>query len=54
MRPRINVMGIEYDVAPDGRHFVMIQANEPKTPPTELNVLLNWFTDLKRQVAAIQ
>jgi hypothetical protein len=48
----INVMGIEYDVAPDGRHFVMIQANEPKAPPTELNVVLNWFNDLKQRVPA--
>jgi eukaryotic-like serine/threonine-protein kinase len=46
----INVMGIEYDVAPDGKHFIMIQANEPKSPPTELNVVINWFNELKRQV----
>jgi hypothetical protein len=48
----INVMGIEYDVAPDGKHFVMIQANEPKSPPTEFNVVLNWFSELQRQVLA--
>ena len=46
----INVMGIEYDVAPDGKHFVMIEANEPNSPPTELNVVVNWFNDVKRQV----
>jgi len=46
----INVAGIEYDVAPDGRDFIMIEANEPKSPPTELNVILNWFNDLNRQV----
>jgi eukaryotic-like serine/threonine-protein kinase len=48
----INVMGIEYDVAPDGKHFVMIQANEPKSPSTELNAVFNWFADLTRQVPA--
>ena len=48
----INVMGIEYDVAPDGRHFIMIEANEPKSPPTELSVALNWFAELKRLVPA--
>jgi eukaryotic-like serine/threonine-protein kinase len=48
----INVMGIEYDVAPDGRHFVMIEANEPKSPPTELSAVVNWLTELKRLVPA--
>jgi eukaryotic-like serine/threonine-protein kinase len=48
----INVVGIEYDVAPDGRHFIMIQANEPKSPPTELSAVLNWFTELRRRVPA--
>ncbi len=48
----VNVMGIEYDVAPDGRHFVMIEANEPKSPPAELSAVLNWFAELKRLVPA--
>ena len=42
----------EYDVAPDGRHFVMIEANEPKSPPAELSAVLNWFAELKRLVPA--
>jgi eukaryotic-like serine/threonine-protein kinase len=46
----INVMGIEYDVAPDGKHLIMIQANEPKSAPTELNVVTDWFNELRRQV----
>jgi eukaryotic-like serine/threonine-protein kinase len=50
----INVNGIEYDVTADGHHFVMIQANEPKSPPTELSVVLNWFNELKRQVPTNQ
>jgi Tol biopolymer transport system component/tRNA A-37 threonylcarbamoyl transferase component Bud32 len=48
----VNVLGIEYDVAPDGNHFIMIQADEPKSPPTELNVIVNWFELLNRQIAA--
>src|SRR5215471_17204355 len=48
----VNVLGIEYDVAPDGNHFIMIQADEPKSPPTELNVIVNWLEELKRQIPA--
>ncbi len=37
-----------YDVAPDGR-FVMIRVEE-RTAPTQLNLVLNWFEELKRLV----
>ena len=46
----VNVYGIEYDVAPDGAHFIMIQADEPNSPPAQLNVIINWPEQLKRQV----
>jgi hypothetical protein len=48
----VNVYGIEYDVLPDGAHFIMIQADEPRYPPVELNVIVNWFEELKRLVPA--
>jgi Tol biopolymer transport system component len=35
----------QYDVHPDGRHFVMIE--DP--PGGHLEVILNWFTDLERK-----
>ena len=35
-----------YDVSPDGRRFVMIQV--AGTSATQLNVILNWFEELKR------
>lgn len=39
-----------YDVAPDGR-FLMIQ--DPQEPiPLQINVILNWFEELKRLVPA--
>ncbi|MFZ2145978.1 MAG: protein kinase [Sedimentisphaerales bacterium] len=39
---------VDYDVAPDGR-FLMIQA--PQEPaPVSVNVVLNWFEELKRLV----
>ena len=33
-----------YSVAPDGKHFLMIQ-REPDSVPRHLNVILNWFDD---------
>ncbi len=39
-----------YDVTPDGQRFVMIQAVEPEQAPTQINVVLNWFEELKQRV----
>jgi Tol biopolymer transport system component len=38
-----------YDVAADGR-FLMVQAVEPQSAPSQLNVVLNWREELKRLV----
>ncbi len=38
----------EYDVAPDGQNFVMIQ--DVKSGPTQIHVVLNWFEELKARV----
>ncbi len=38
-----------YDITPDGRRFVTERRAEVKTRPiTELNLVLNWFEELKR------
>ena len=37
-----------YDVAADGR-FLMVQPVEPEQPATQINVVLNWFDELKRR-----
>jgi serine/threonine-protein kinase len=41
-----------YDVAPDGRRFVMIQRGEDsvRSGQQQLNVVLNWFDELSRLV----
>ncbi len=40
-----------YDVAPDGQRFLMLKPNEPEAAaPTQINVVLNWFEELKRRV----
>ncbi|MFQ5817680.1 MAG: protein kinase [Terriglobia bacterium] len=41
--------GRNYDVAPDGQRFVMIQEAEQETGPPELYVVLNWFEELRRR-----
>ncbi len=42
-----------YDISPDGRRFLMVQET-PRTSPDQLNVVLNWFEELKRRSAAAQ
>ena len=39
----------DYDVTPDGQHFVMVKS-EKEANPTQINVVLNWFEELKRRV----
>ena len=41
-----------YDVTPDGRSFVMVKAGEQPLERNHINVVLNWFEDLKRLVPA--
>ncbi|MDA2931348.1 hypothetical protein MYX84_15620 [Acidobacteria bacterium AH-259-O06] len=42
----------DYDVAPDGRAFVMLKLAEEELEgrDTHLNFVLNWFEELKRLV----
>jgi hypothetical protein len=37
-----------YDVSPDNERFLMVEAVGQQTPATQLNVVLEWFTELKR------
>jgi hypothetical protein len=39
-----------YDVAPDGRRFLMIKENDQVAAATVLNVVLNWFEELKQKL----
>ena len=40
----------DYDVAPDGRRFLMLKPAVTTTDSSELHVILNWFDDLRRRV----
>jgi Tol biopolymer transport system component len=40
-----------YDVTPDGQRFLMLKpADTGESAPTQINVVLNWFEELKRRV----
>ena len=40
-----------YDVSPDGKRFLMLKPSETQeTAPTHINVVLNWFEELKQKV----
>ena len=49
-RPPLGISGRPYDVSPlDGRFIVTKPVNPSGTGNTNVDVVLNWFTDLKRQ-----
>ncbi len=39
-----------YDVAPDGQRFLVVRPSEQEINATQINVVLNWFEELKRLV----
>ena len=43
-------IGPSYDVLPDGQHFVMIEVDREASRVTHINVVMNWFEELKRLV----
>jgi eukaryotic-like serine/threonine-protein kinase len=44
--------GTNYDVSPDGQRFLMVKPGEQEAATTQINVVLNWFEELKRRVPA--
>ncbi len=47
----LNIRGVEYDVSPDGQRFLLLKPIEDSSPRTQLNVVTNWFDELKSKVA---
>jgi hypothetical protein len=43
-------MSAAYDVSADGQRFLMVKELEQATSATPINVVLNWFGELKRLV----
>ena len=45
------VPSTDYAVSPDGQRFLMLKSSESaQAAPTQINVVLNWFEELKRKV----
>jgi len=42
--------GVSYDVDPKSGRFLMIRVAENSTPPANVRIVLNWFTELKQRV----
>jgi serine/threonine protein kinase/Tol biopolymer transport system component len=47
-----SVTGVSYDVSPDGKKFLMIKATEETASTKQINLVLNWFEELRRRVPA--
>jgi hypothetical protein len=45
----LDVMGLDYDLAPDGR-FLIVKPGAEEQAPRGLHVVLNWVDELKRRV----
>ena len=43
-----------YDVSRDGQHFLMLKSSETGEAATQINVVFNWFEELKRRVPTNQ
>jgi serine/threonine-protein kinase len=41
-----------YDVSPDGQRFLMLKAADQSQESAQINVVLNWFEELKQKVPA--
>jgi eukaryotic-like serine/threonine-protein kinase len=42
--------GVGYDVSPDGKRFLMVRGAGERNAPAQLNVVQDWFEELKRRV----
>jgi serine/threonine protein kinase/Tol biopolymer transport system component len=52
-QPSPNPQTNNYDVSPDGQRFLMLKPSAAQeVAPMQINVVLNWFEDLKRRVPA--
>ncbi len=45
----LNVSGRSYDVSPDDQRFLLLKSSEEPSRQTQLNVVTNWFEELKRK-----
>lgn len=48
--PYPNVPGFDFDITPDGQHFLMLENNDFLTPSATLTVITNFLDELRRRV----
>jgi hypothetical protein len=46
----INATIASYDVSPDGQRFLMLKATEQQQSAGQINIVQNWFEELKQKV----
>ncbi len=46
---RFNRWGRQYDIHPDGDSFLMIKEGDEESDPAQINIVLNWFEELKEK-----
>ena len=42
---------IPWNISPDGQKFLMLKESSPRRGPSKINIILNWFEELKQRVA---
>jgi eukaryotic-like serine/threonine-protein kinase len=47
---RRGIDAVNYDVSPDGQSFVMLNSGEDERAASQINVVFNWFDELKQRV----
>ena len=40
----------QFDISPDGERFLMIESGQAEAASARINIILNWFEELKRLV----
>jgi serine/threonine-protein kinase len=52
LRSDFPLVGTAYDVSTDGQRFLMVKETEQASSATQINIVQNWFEELKRRVPA--
>ena len=48
--PYIETFGHAFDVAPDGKRFLVLVADDPRTTASSLTVVLNWTAEVEARL----
>lgn len=51
---RSNAYWPDYDVTPDGQRLLMLKSVDRAAPPRQIDVVFNWFEELKQRVRSLK